>query len=74
MNKEQFEGNWNQLKGKIKEKWGRLSDNDLTVINGQREQLVGHIQKAYGIEKEAAEKEIEEWEKTVETREKVTKF
>jgi uncharacterized protein YjbJ (UPF0337 family) len=47
--------------GKAKEKWGKLTDDDLTAINGKREQLVGKIQERYGIAKEAAEKQVEEF-------------
>ncbi|WP_302788888.1 CsbD family protein, partial [Escherichia coli] len=54
MNKDQADGNWKQLKGKVKEKWGKLTDDDLTVIEGKREQLVGKIQERYGYQKEAA--------------------
>ncbi|RTF17992.1 CsbD family protein [Serratia marcescens] len=62
MNKDQADGNWKQLKGKVKEKWGKLTDDDLTVIEGKREQLVGKIQERYGYQKEAAEKEGKAWE------------
>lgn len=58
MNKDQADGNWKQLKGKVKEKWGKLTDDDLTVIEGKREQLVGKIRERYGYQKEAAEKEV----------------
>lgn len=64
MNKETLKGDWNEFKGKIKEKWGKLTDNDLTEINGKREQLLGKIQKAYGYDLERAEKEVSEWEKS----------
>ena len=62
MNKDQADGNWKQFKGKVKEKWGKLTDDDLTVIEGKREQLVGKIQERYGYEKDRAEKEVKEWE------------
>ena len=48
------EGNWKQLKGKVKEKWGNLTDDDLTAINGQRDQLEGKIQERYGLAKDQA--------------------
>lgn len=64
MNKDIFEGKWNEYKGKIKEKWGKLTDNDLTEINGKREALLGKIQTRYGYAKERAEKELNEFEKT----------
>ena len=62
MNKETFEGKWNVLKGKAKEKWGKLTDDDLMKINGKKEQLVGQLQKKYGYIKEKAEEEINNWE------------
>lgn len=59
MNAEQIKGNWKQLKGKVKEQWGKLTDDDLTVINGREEQLVGKLQERYGYTKEQAEREFE---------------
>jgi len=61
MNWEQVKGNWNEFKGEIKERWGRLTDDDLDVIEGRRDQLVGQLQKRYGIAKEEAEQEVEEY-------------
>ena len=63
MNKETFEGKWNVLKGKAKEKWGKLTDDDLTKIDGKKDQLIGELQKKYGYIKEKAEEEISTWEK-----------
>ena len=62
MNKDQAGGNWKQFKGTVKEKWGKLTDDDLTVIEGKRDQLVGKIQERYGYQKEAPEKEVKAWE------------
>ncbi|MFU2315613.1 CsbD family protein [Rahnella sp. PCH160] len=62
MNKDQADGNWKQLKGKVKEQWGKLTDDDLTVLEGKRDQLVGKIQERYGYQKDQAEKELKEWE------------
>ncbi|WP_301213568.1 CsbD family protein [Yersinia sp. 22-579] len=62
MNKDQADGNWKQFKGKVKEKWGKLTDDDLTVIEGKRDHLVGKIQEKYGYQKEQAEKEVKAWE------------
>ncbi len=59
MNWDQVEGNWKQLTGKVKEKWGDLTDNDLTKISGKRDQLVGILQERYGFEKDQAEKELD---------------
>ncbi len=64
MNKDIFEGKWEQLKGAVREKWGDLTDDDLTQINGNREKLLGKIQEAYGRSRDAAEKEVKEWEKS----------
>ena len=57
------EGNWKQLKGKIKEQWGNLTDDDLDKIAGKREQLEGKIQERYGITKDAARKDVDDWTK-----------
>ena len=65
MNKDVFKGDWKMLKGKIKEEWGKLTDDDLTQINGKREQLSGALQKKYGFAKEAAEKAIKKLGKTM---------
>jgi uncharacterized protein YjbJ (UPF0337 family) len=56
-----IEGNWKQLTGKIKEQWGRLTDDDLDKISGKREQLEGKIQERYGTTKDAARRSIDEW-------------
>ncbi|MCP2041071.1 uncharacterized protein YjbJ (UPF0337 family) [Neisseria sp. HSC-16F19] len=61
MNKDILEGKWNQLKGRAKEKWGQLTDDDWTAVEGQRDQLLGRIQERYGYTKEQAQKEIEDW-------------
>ena len=62
MNSDYFAGNWKQLKGKVKEQWGKLTDDDLDVIDGKRDQLVGRLQERYGIEKDAAEKQLRDFE------------
>jgi uncharacterized protein YjbJ (UPF0337 family) len=61
MNWDQFEGNWKQLKGRIREQWGELTDDDLDVINGRRQQLTGKLQERYGIAKAEAERQIDEF-------------
>lgn len=63
MNRDQVEGQWKQYKGKVKEKWGKLTDDDLDVIEGKRDQLVGKVQERYGIAREEAEKQVSEFEK-----------
>jgi uncharacterized protein YjbJ (UPF0337 family) len=55
------EGNWKQIKGNIKEKWGKLTDDDLDVINGRRDQLEGKIQQRYGLAKDQVRKDIDDW-------------
>jgi len=62
VNWEQVKGRWNQTKGAVKKQWGKLTDEDLTVIAGQRDQLVGKIQERYGIAKEEADKQVKTWE------------
>lgn len=62
MNEDRLSGNWKQFKGKVKEKWGQLTDDDLDVVEGKRDQLVGRIQERYGYGKDQAEKELKEWE------------
>jgi uncharacterized protein YjbJ (UPF0337 family) len=64
MNWDQIQGNWKQIKGKVKAKWGRLTDDELDVIAGARDQLVGKIQERYGIAREEAEKQVEEFRKS----------
>ncbi len=61
MNWEQVQGQWHQLAGTVKTKWGKLTDDDIKVVAGHREQLVGKLQERYGIAKEDAEKQIESW-------------
>jgi uncharacterized protein YjbJ (UPF0337 family) len=61
MNWDRIEGNWKQLTGKVKEKWGKLTDDDLAAIAGKREQLEGKIQERYGHGKDAAKKEVDDW-------------
>jgi uncharacterized protein YjbJ (UPF0337 family) len=59
MNWDRVEGNWKQLTGKVKEQWGKLTDDDIAQINGDREQLEGKIQARYGYAKDQVKKEIE---------------
>jgi uncharacterized protein YjbJ (UPF0337 family) len=61
MNWDQIKGDRKQMTGKVKEKWGKLTDNELTVIAGQREQLVGVLQERYGYERDRAEKEVNDF-------------
>jgi uncharacterized protein YjbJ (UPF0337 family) len=64
MNWDRIAGNWKQAKGTVKQKWGQLTDDDLTTIGGKRDQLVGRVQERYGIAKDDAERQVAEWERT----------
>ena len=63
MNRDIIEGNWKELKGTVKERWGKLTDDDLDKIAGKRDKLIGSLQKAYGYQKEDAERELGKFEK-----------
>lgn len=64
MNKDTLEGNWKQFKGEVQKKWGKLTNDHLDQINGNREKLLGQIQESYGVAKDEAEKQVKEWEKS----------
>jgi uncharacterized protein YjbJ (UPF0337 family) len=55
------EGNWKQVKGKIKEKWGNLTDDDLDKINGRRDQLEGKLQERYGLARDMVRRDVDDW-------------
>jgi uncharacterized protein YjbJ (UPF0337 family) len=55
------EGNWKQLKGRAKQQWGKLTDDDLTASNGRRDELAGKVQERYGIAKDIAHKQVDDW-------------
>jgi uncharacterized protein YjbJ (UPF0337 family) len=61
MNWDQIEGKWKQMKGSAKENWGKLTDDDLDVAAGNRDKLVGKIQEKYGVAREEAEKQVDDW-------------
>ena len=63
MNWDRIEGNWMQVTGKAKEQWGKLTDDDLQVVAGRRDQLAGKIQERYGIAKHDAEAQLAEWQR-----------
>ena len=65
MNWDRVEGQWKQMAGKVKTKWGKLTDDDLTAISGKKDQLVGRIQERYGIQKDEAERQVDDWNKTL---------
>lgn len=62
MNEDTIKGNWKQFKGNLKEQWGKLTDDDFDVIDGRREQLLGKLQERQGLAREAAEKQISDWQ------------
>lgn len=64
MNKDTMEGNWTEMKGKVKQKWGKLTDDKLDQVNGKRDQLAGEIQQAYGISRDEADKQVKDFEET----------
>ena len=61
MNWDQIPGTWSQIKGAIRQKWGKLTDDDLEVIAGNKDQFVGRIQERYGIAKEEAQRQLDDW-------------
>jgi uncharacterized protein YjbJ (UPF0337 family) len=61
MNWDRVEGNWKQLKGAVKEQWGKLTDDDVDVMAGNRDKMVGRIQERYGIARDEAEKQVDAW-------------
>jgi uncharacterized protein YjbJ (UPF0337 family) len=66
MNWDTVQGTWMQIKGKAKERWGKLTNDDLDLIDGKRDQLLGRIQERYGIARDEADRQLKEWERTVE--------
>ena len=64
MNNDRIQGRWRQIKGKVKEQWGKLTDDDLDVIAGRREQLLGRIQQRHGLAKDDAERQVRQWEQS----------
>jgi uncharacterized protein YjbJ (UPF0337 family) len=62
VNWDRIEGNWKQFRGKVKQQWGKLTDDDLNVVAGKRDTLAGRIQEAYGIAKDETEKQLAEWQ------------
>ena len=61
MNQQTLEGKWNQLKGTVREQWGKLTDDDIDKAKGNYEQLVGVIQERYGYARDRAEREVDTW-------------
>jgi len=70
MNWDQIEGKWKQFTGSARERWGKLTDDDIQTLTGKKDNLVGRIQERYGIAKEEAEKQAEEWSQALKEVEK----
>jgi uncharacterized protein YjbJ (UPF0337 family) len=64
MNWDRIEGNWKQIKGRVKSQWGKLTDDDFDVIGGKRDQLAGKIQERYGVARDDAERQVSDWERS----------
>jgi uncharacterized protein YjbJ (UPF0337 family) len=62
MNWDRIQGNWKQMKGKVREQWGKLTDDEFDRLAGNRDQLVGKIQERYGIARDEAERQVKDWE------------
>ena len=65
MNWDQIEGDWKQFKGKVQQQWGKLTDDDIDVVNGKRTELLGLLQTRYGHDKEQSERAVDEWLKQI---------
>jgi len=61
MNEDILQGKWAQLKGKVKEQWGNLTDDEIDQLDGKKDQLVGRVQERYGIAREQAERDVDTW-------------
>jgi len=73
MNWNRIKGNWKQFTGKAKEQWGELTDDDLDVVAGRREQLVGKLQERYGVAQEEAERMVAAWGRRIEADEAIAR-
>jgi uncharacterized protein YjbJ (UPF0337 family) len=64
MNWDQIKGKWHEIKGSVRAKWGELTDDEIEELDSNREKMVGKIQQKYGVAKEEAEKQVDEWTKS----------
>jgi uncharacterized protein YjbJ (UPF0337 family) len=71
MNRDTMEGKWKQMRGKMKERWGKLTDDDWDTIAGRRDQFLGKLQERYGYSREEAERELKEWDRMHQEHSKV---
>jgi uncharacterized protein YjbJ (UPF0337 family) len=69
MNWDRIEGNWKQFKGAARSQWGKLTDDQLDVVAGKRDLLLGRIQEAYGITKDETEKQLADWQRRIQDKE-----
>ncbi len=67
MNKHIIEGDWKQLSGKVKAQWGKLTDDDLDIVNGRATELAGKIQERYGVTRDEAERQVDEWQNSLDS-------
>ena len=65
MNWDRVEGNWKEFSGKVQQKWGKLTNDDLNVIKGKRTELAGRLQQRYGYAKDQVHKDVDDWFKTL---------
>ena len=63
MNRDQVQGSWRQGKGRLKERWAQISDDEFTALAGRREQIAGRMQKAYGLARESSARQLSDWHK-----------
>ena len=68
MNWDQIEGKWKQLSGAAREKWGKLTDSDWQIVSGKKDQLVGRIQERYEVARDEADRQADEWARTLDDR------
>jgi uncharacterized protein YjbJ (UPF0337 family) len=64
MNMDQAEGDWKILRGKIRQRWGKLTDDHLDIVNGRMEMIAGRVQQAYGISRDEAERQVQNWKRS----------
>lgn len=65
MNWDRIEGNWKQFKGQAQQKWGKLTDDEIDQVSGKREELIGRIQERYGVARDEAEREVDDWQQSL---------
>lgn len=68
MNWDRIDGKWKQLTGALKSRWRKLTDDDLNVIAGKKNQLIGRIQERYGVAKDEAQKQVEDWNESLDRK------